>query len=597
MKRNPARLAALAAALIVTSLAPGLGATAAATLTNVTVTGSVRDLSGQAIEGDISLVDIDAAHVADDRNDDDGFTLQAPAGDYTLHFDAATPAGTWSFEAPYHLAADATVDLVIPDAAPADIVVLGPDDQPVTGVTVAYRAAASKSGRAGARHRGPPRPPTPSRTGRPLLPHAVRPVDDRLVDRRPAPSAPPSPSAPATTSPCGRAKRRQARRPAERDRHRRRRQGQGHVGRAGPAMAARRSPATPSPPPGRLEPRANFGPTATSGTIRSLTNGKEYRVTVVAKNANGTGPASAPVTVTLSTPIRPPTTTTTAPARRPRRPPRWRRRRCRPRGPPSGPAGRSGYWLLGADGAVYPFGDAAAARRRLGGAGRRLDRRRPPPCGRSTWSRPRRAGATGCSTAGAASTPSATPGTSATWSPAALAAGEAPASLSATPSGAGYWVFTNRGRAVAFGDATALGDMTGTALNGPVLDSVATPSGRGYYMVASDGGIFAFGDARFAGSMGGKRLNAPVRSLVPDGDGAGYWLVAADGGVFAFDAPFRGSMGGRPLNKPVRGMVRYGDGYLMVGEDGGIFAFSDRPFTGSLGGRPPASPIVSVASL
>ena len=43
-------------------------------------------------------------------------------------------------------------------------------------------------------------------------------------------------------------------------------------------------------------------------------------------------------------------------------------------------------------------------------------------------------------------------------------------------------------------------------------------------------------------------------------------------------------------------MVRYGDGYLMVGEDGGIFNFSDSPFAGSLGDHPPAHPIVSVAA-
>jgi hypothetical protein len=96
--------------------------------------------------------------------------------------------------------------------------------------------------------------------------------------------------------------------------------------------------------------------------------------------------------------------------------------------------------------------------------------------------------------------------------------------------------------------------------------------------------------------MGGTRLNAPVRSLVPTDDGRGYWLVASDGGVFAFDAPFRGSMGGRPINKPVTGMVRYGNGYVMVGEDGGAFNFSDRPFMGSLGGRPPAHPVVAIAS-
>jgi hypothetical protein len=44
-------------------------------------------------------------------------------------------------------------------------------------------------------------------------------------------------------------------------------------------------------------------------------------------------------------------------------------------------------------------------------------------------------------------------------------------------------------------------------------------------------------------------------------------------------------------------MVPWGDGYLLVARDGGVFAFSDRPFTGSLGARPPASPIISVAAL
>jgi ligand-binding sensor domain-containing protein len=115
-------------------------------------------------------------------------------------------------------------------------------------------------------------------------------------------------------------------------------------------------------------------------------------------------------------------------------------------------------------------------------------------------------------------------------------------------------------------------------------------------MVASDGGVFAFGDAQFYGSMGATRLNAPVMSLVPDADNVGYWLVARDGGIFAFNAAFRGSMGATPLNKPVTGMVRNGNGYLMVGEDGGIFNFSDQPFAGSLGANPPSIPIVAVAS-
>jgi hypothetical protein len=243
-----------------------------------------------------------------------------------------------------------------------------------------------------------------------------------------------------------------------------------------------------------------------------------------------------------------------------------------------------GYWMLGADGAVYPFGEAKPLGN--GPTGTNAVDLESTPSGQGYWILTEdgkvspHGDATGFGNVDAGR----------------LAPGEKMASLSATPSGKGYWVFTNRGRAIAFGDAAFFGDVSALKLNGPVLDSVATPSGKGYYMVASDGGIFAFGDAHFAGSMGGRTLNAPVQSLVPDSDGAGYWLVASDGGIFAFSAPFHGSMGGKALSKPVTGMVRYGDGYLMVAEDGGIFNFSSAAFAGSLGGHPPARPIVSVAA-
>jgi hypothetical protein len=174
---------------------------------------------------------------------------------------------------------------------------------------------------------------------------------------------------------------------------------------------------------------------------------------------------------------------------------------------------------------------------------------------------------------------------------------EVAVSMSALPDGSGYWVFTNKGRAFAFGNAQWYGDMGNIKLNGPILDSVATPSGRGYWMVASDGGIFSFGDAQFYGSMGGHKLNAPVNAMAPDPDGRGYWLVAADGGIFAFDAPFYGSMGGAPLNESIAAIVASptGRGYLMVAFDGGTFTFGDVPFHGSLGANPPAFPVFSIA--
>ena len=521
----------------------------------------------------------------------------------------ATPTlpGTWRFEAPYRHTGDATVDLTIPDAAPADIFVLGADGQPVSGVTMQYTAEAANTvdlapgitasatafdaiGEV-AGHFAPMLfgPSTLTFTldgaGPSSAPIAIGPgqsVTIRLADQTDRPSAPLN-----VTATPGDGKVKVTWEPPAYD---------GGSPITGYTVTASRNASNH---------KANFGPSETSGAIRSLINGKTYTVTVVARNANGAGAASAPLTVALDA-VDPPTTTTTT--------------TTRPLpgagsgGDPLGGAGtggdktgtvpqgsgRSGYWLLGTDGAVFPFGDAAphgdasaaisaanAASGVAAGSGVRAVDLEPTPSGRGYWvldnqGRVRPFGDAphlGDVVLGR------------------LSAGEEPASLSSTPTGAGYWVFTDRGRTLAFGDAAFLGDVSGTPLNGPVLDSVATPTGRGYYMVASDGGIFAFGDARFAGSMGGRRLNAPVRSLVPDGDGTGYWLVASDGGVFAFDAPFRGSLGGVRLNRPVRGMVRYGDGYVMVGEDGGIFAFSDKPFSGSLGGRPPASGIISVAAL
>ncbi len=248
-----------------------------------------------------------------------------------------------------------------------------------------------------------------------------------------------------------------------------------------------------------------------------------------------------------------------------------------------------GYWMLSADGTVYPFGGAVNlgdAKPHL--AGHQAVDLEPTPDYGGYWIVDDIGRVFGFGNA------KATPGN---VDAGALRPGEKVTSISSTLTGAGYWIFTSHGRVFAKGDATHFGDMAGTTLNGPVLDSIPTPTGEGYYMVGSDGGIFAFGDAEFAGSMGGKPLNAPVQSLVPDPDGAGYWLVASDGGIFAFDADFHGSMGATKLNKPVTGMVAFGDAYLMVGEDGGIFNFSDRPFYGSLGARPPASPIVSVAIL
>jgi hypothetical protein len=327
-------------------------------------------------------------------------------------------------------------------------------------------------------------------------------------------------------------------------------------------------------------------------------------VTVVAQGVVRFGNAGdpPPTTTTLPPGVTPTTTATTAPPTT--QPPATQPPTTQPGsgsgnggggnggggngGPSVGPAAvKAGYWMVGSDGAVYNFGDAGAYGGASPAAGSSAVDLEPTPSGNGYWVVTDKGVVTTRGDAVSFGAPAA----------AGLAKGETVTSLSATPTGRGYWIFTNKGRVMNFGDAAFYGDMSKVTLNGPVLDSIPTTTGKGYYMVASDGGIFAFGDAHFYGSMGGKKLNAPVQSLVPDGDGVGYWLVASDGGIFAFQADFKGSMGATKLNKPVTGMVRFADGYLMVGEDGGIFDFSNKPFLGSLGANPPARPIVSVAAL
>jgi NHL repeat len=253
--------------------------------------------------------------------------------------------------------------------------------------------------------------------------------------------------------------------------------------------------------------------------------------------------------------------------------------------------GQSGYWMLGSDGRIFAFGDAAKSLGDPSGAlppGAKAVHLEPSPSFKGYWVVDNLGDvyAYGDAKFNGGITPS------------QLLANEKVTSLSPTPSGNGYWIFTSRGRVFPKGDAQGFGDLSNVNLNGPVKSSIATPSGKGYFMVASDGGVFAFGDAKFIGSMGNVKLNQPVESLVPTRDGQGYWLVASDGGIFAFgNAPFRGSLGSIKLNKPVVGMVRYGNGYLMVAADGGIFNFSDKQFSGSLGSNPPANPIVFAATL
>ena len=212
--------------------------------------------------------------------------------------------------------------------------------------------------------------------------------------------------------------------------------------------------------------------------------------------------------------------------------------------PPPPPGPTSGYWMVGNDGGVFSYGNAAF-HGSMGG-----QHLNAPIVG-----------------------------------------------IAGTADGGGYWEVASDGGIFNFGDALFHGSMGGQHLNAPIVGIASTPDGGGYWEVASDGGIFSFGDAHFFGSMGGQHLNAPIVGIASTHDGLGYWEVASDGGIFAFgDAHFYGSTGSIHLNKPVVGMIATADGggYWFVASDGGIFNYGDAAFFGSAGSLHLAQPVVGM---
>ena len=167
------------------------------------------------------------------------------------------------------------------------------------------------------------------------------------------------------------------------------------------------------------------------------------------------------------------------------------------------------------------------------------------------------------------------------------------AAIEALPGRDGYWLALANGDVVAFGGAVDRGNVSHLTLDAPVVGMTSTSTGAGYYLLGQDGGIFAFGDADFFGSTGGIKLDKPITAMAASNSGAGYWFVGADGGIFAFgpNAPFLGSVPGalgpgRSVDQPVVGMAptASGKGYWLVAADGGIFAFGDAGFYNSIPG-------------
>src|SRR5262249_43556842 len=123
-----------------------------------------------------------------------------------------------------------------------------------------------------------------------------------------------------------------------------------------------------------------------------------------------------------------------------------------------------GYWLVGSDGHVYPFGAAHAY-------GSPTPGEDPYPTG----------------------------------------------GLTVTPHAGGYGMVDQNGTVDPYGDAPAIGSATppdGGRLNQPIISMISTSDGKGYWLTSSDGGVFAYGDAQYFGSTAHEIILWPIVGMV-----------------------------------------------------------------------------------
>jgi hypothetical protein len=190
-----------------------------------------------------------------------------------------------------------------------------------------------------------------------------------------------------------------------------------------------------------------------------------------------------------------------------------------------------GYWVLGADGKVYPFGGVAHVGD-AAGKGTAVD-------------------------------------------------------IAVTGTGKGYWILMADGGIYPFGDAGYASSPRKAGIAGTAVRMAARPQADGYWVLMSDNTIRAFGRA--------PRLGAPTDSgtivdFWPTPSGKGYWVLTDAGVVVPFgDAPDKGDVrrvGIKWSKKGPRHIVGTptGNGYVVVNSEGSLLAFGDAPLLPSFGG-------------
>ncbi|MFT7646383.1 MAG: PKD repeat protein [Candidatus Poriferisodalaceae bacterium] len=162
--------------------------------------------------------------------------------------------------------------------------------------------------------------------------------------------------------------------------------------------------------------------------------------------------------------------------------------------------------------------------------------------------------------------------------------------IQANVTGCGYWTLRANGEVRAFGDAAVLPNFDLSALGAgeKIASFSATASGNGLWGFTNRGRVLLLGDARHGGDLLHLNLNGEIIDSITTPTGNGYYMLGSDGGIFTFgDAVFINSLPALvgALNEPAVGLVPDpdGNGYWIVAADGGVFAI-EAPYRGSFPG-------------
>jgi hypothetical protein len=163
----------------------------------------------------------------------------------------------------------------------------------------------------------------------------------------------------------------------------------------------------------------------------------------------------------------------------------------------------------------------------------------------------------------------------------------------------GYWIVTDDGVLSRFGDARPLGPdaLPAADLWSPIVAAAALPDGLGAWLTNAEGDVFTLGKAVSYGSLTGVRLSSPVTGIAATPSGQGYWLTEADGQTFHFG----NALGGRPAAKKLAGSVvgisptEDNRGFWEVSDDGSVLTGGDATTRGSTSIDQTGSPVVGIA--